>query len=70
MLRLETKEKFLQVWVMLLQTSNTVATNDKNFKILENIADLYFQYKKNCNRMPMQPNYIRWVSLNKLENFF
>ena len=36
---------------MLFQTSNFVATNNEDFKILKDMVDFYLRYKKTRNTM-------------------
>ena len=55
--------KSLQVWVMLLQTLTSISKYLKIWQICT--CDM-----KNCNNKSMQPNYIGWIFLNKLEIFF
>ena len=51
-------------------TSNFVATNNEDFKILKDMVDFYLRYKKPRNTMQMQSNCIKWVFLKRLENIF
>ena len=56
---------------MLLQTSNFVVTNDKDFKILKDMTGFYLRFKKkNHNTKQMQSNYIKWIFLKRLETIF
>ena len=49
-------------------TSNFVATNNKDFKTLKDIADFYLRYNKTPrNRKQKLSNHIKWNFLKRLE---
>ena len=53
------EEKVQQVSLLGYVTSNFVATNNEDFKILKDMVDFYLHYKKTGNTMQMQSNYIK-----------
>jgi hypothetical protein len=51
-------------------TSNFVATNNEDFKLLKDMVDFYLRYKKTRNTMQMQLNYIKWGFFQKIRKHF
>ena len=56
---------------MLLQTSNFVATNNEDFKILKNMVDFYLRYKKKviqcrCNQITLNGIFLKRLKKNSV----